>query len=56
MDLILQAARRMLTRAGSFFKDEDGMGTVEVILIIVVLIGLVIVFKQQISGIVESVF
>ena len=35
MDLILQAARRMLTRAGSFFKDEDGMGTVEVILIIV---------------------
>lgn len=56
MDLILQAARRMLTRAGSFFKDEDGMGMVEVILIIVVLIGLVIVFKQQISGIVESVF
>ena len=56
MDLILQAARRMLTRAGSFFKDEDGMGTVEVILIWVVLIGLVIVFKQQISGIVESVF
>ncbi|MBR5116354.1 MAG: hypothetical protein IK096_04745 [Lachnospiraceae bacterium] len=32
------------------------MGTVEIILIIVVLIGLVIVFKQQISGIVESVF
>ena len=28
----------------------------EIILIIVVLIGLVIVFKQQISGIVESVF
>ncbi len=39
-----------------FWKDESGMGTVEVILIIVVLIGLVIVFKQQISGIVEDVF
>ncbi len=39
-----------------FWKDESGMGTVEVILIIVVLIGLVIVFKEQISGIVEDIF
>ena len=39
-----------------FWNDEGGMGTVEVILIIVVLIGLVIVFKEQISGIVEDVF
>ncbi len=39
-----------------FWDDESGMGTVEVILIIVVLIGLVIVFKQQISGIVEDIF
>lgn len=39
-----------------FWNDESGMGTVEVILIIVVLIGLVIVFKKQISGIVEDVF
>lgn len=28
-----------------FFKDESGMGVVEVILIIVVLIGLVIIFQ-----------
>lgn len=40
----------------TFWKDESGMGTVEVILIIVVLIGLVIVFKKEISGIVEDVF
>ncbi len=39
-----------------FWNDEAGMGTVEVILIIVVLIGLVIVFKEQISGIVEDIF
>lgn len=39
-----------------FWKDESGMGTVEVILIIVVLIGLVIVFKEQIDGIVQEVF
>ncbi|MBQ7679601.1 MAG: hypothetical protein IJT34_07110 [Butyrivibrio sp.] len=40
----------------SFLRDESGMGTVEVILIIVVLIGLVIVFKQQIDGLVETIF
>lgn len=36
--------------------EEDGMGTVEVILIIVVLVGLVIIFKEQITNIVESIF
>jgi len=37
-------------------KSNEGMGTVEIILIIVVLIGLVIIFKDQISGLVEQVF
>ena len=35
--------------------DESGMGTIEVILIIVVLIGLVIVFKKEIGGLVQDV-
>ena len=39
-----------------FLKEEDGMGTVEVILIIVVLVGLVIIFKDQIEDIVDSLF
>ena len=38
-----------------FLAMEDGMGTVEVILIIVVLIGLVLIFKKQIRAIVESI-
>ncbi len=37
-------------------KEEDGMGTVEIILIIVVLVGLVIIFKEQITKIVQSIF
>lgn len=41
---------------GNFLKEEDGMGTVELILIIVVLIGLVIIFKTQLRSLVESVF
>lgn len=43
-----------------FFKelweDQSGMGVVEVILIIVVLIGLVIIFKSQITGVVNDIF
>ncbi len=45
-----------LKKLGDFWKEEDGMGTVEVILIIVVLVGLVIIFKTQITKVVESIF
>lgn len=34
---------------------DEGMGTVEVILIIVVLIGLVLIFKKQIRSVVNTV-
>lgn len=37
-------------------QKNDGMGTVEVILIIVVLIGLVIIFKDQITDLVNDIF
>ena len=39
-----------------FLQEEDGMGTVEIILIIVVLVGLVIIFKSRITEIVERLF
>lgn len=39
-----------------FIKEEDGMGTVEIILIIVVLIGLVIIFKEQLNDLVNDIF
>lgn len=38
----------------SFIKEEDGVGIVEVILILVILIGLVVIFKDQIQGIVQN--
>ena len=38
-----------------FVREEDGMGTV-VIMIIVVLVGLVIIFKDQITKIVTNLF
>lgn len=39
-----------------FLREEDGMGTVEVILIIVVLVGLVVLFKNQITAIAQALF
>ena len=39
-----------------FLREEDGLGTVEVILIIVVLIGLVMIFKKQLTQIVNDIF
>ena len=39
-----------------FLKEEVGMGTVEIILIILVLVGLVVIFKNQITRIVNNIF
>ncbi|MEG1846849.1 MAG: Flp1 family type IVb pilin [Lachnospiraceae bacterium] len=38
------------------WTEEEGSGTVETILILVVLIGLVIIFKKQLTGLVNQVF
>lgn len=37
-------------------KDERGIGTVEMILILVVLIALVLIFKEQLTELVENIF
>ena len=39
-----------------FLKEEDGIGTVEVILILVVIIGLIIIFKNQLTSLVNRTF
>ena len=39
-----------------FFEDESGVGVIEVVLILVVLIGLVIIFKNQINKLLETIF
>ncbi len=46
-----------IIQAKSFLTEKnEGMGTVEIILIIVVLIGLVIIFKDQITDLVNDIF
>lgn len=45
-----------LMRFRNFMADEDGIGVVEVVLILLVLVGLVIIFKEQIVSLARSIF
>jgi len=50
----------MLNILKSFFKEEDGLGTVEIVVIIAVLVGIALIFRDAIinfvTDIMESVF
>ena len=43
-------------RLKQVLQEEDGIGVVEIILIMVVLIGLVLIFKSQLTSLVETIF
>lgn len=38
-----------------FIQEEDAVGVVEIILILVVLISLVIIFKEQLTNLVQAI-
>ena len=39
-----------------FIMEEDGIGVIEVVLILVDLVGLVIIFKKQITTLLQNIF
>lgn len=48
--------KRRSNKLLELWKNNSGMGTVEMILIIVVLIGLVLIFKTQIRELAATIF
>lgn len=52
----MNSKRNVLKNFDQFLKEEEGLATVEIILIIVVLVGLVILFKGQITQVVTNIF
>lgn len=46
----------MLHFMKSFLWDEDGIGVIELVLILVVLIGLVLIFKDKIGKLLNDIF
>lgn len=45
-----------ISKIKDYVSREDGMGVVEVILIVVVLVGLVFIFKDKMTTIVNGMF
>lgn len=39
-----------------FLKDESAIGVIEIVLILVVLIGLVIIFKNKLNSLLSKIF
>ena len=52
----LQKDRENLKDIRASAADESGVGVIELVLILVVLIGLVIIFKKQINTLLENIF
>ena len=48
--------KKISSQLKHYVEDEEGVGVIEVVLILVVLIGLVLVFKDKISQLLNNVF
>ena len=47
--------RKLRRFVRNFMREEEAVGVVEIILILVVLVGLVIIFKDQLTKLVKSI-
>ena len=47
---------KLVSEWNACWRPEEGGGVIEVVLILVVLIGLVIIFKTQITKLLENIF
>ena len=58
--MIINTIKSVLYRIGEVLKgaggDDRGIGVVEVVLILVVLIGLVVIFRDQLTTIINGIF
>ena len=52
----MRETEKMGRAVHNLLEDEAGIGVIELVLILVVLIGLVIIFKEQITKLLESIF
>ncbi len=55
MERLIWKERKQNGLLRRFIEEEDAVGVVEIILILVVLIGLVIIFKEKLTDLVQSI-
>ena len=53
---IMSFLARIRDKLAGCVRDDRGIGVVEVILILVVLIGLVVIFRDQLTTIINGIF
>lgn len=54
MKPVKETAAKVKAAAGRFIRQEDGVGVVEIILILVVLVALVLIFEDEVTSVVED--
>ena len=54
MKQVKKVCAKVTEVAKRFVKEEEGIGVVEIILILVVLVGLVVVFKDEVGKVVDD--
>ncbi len=45
----------MLSFFKNFLKEEDGLGTVEIVIIVAILVGIALIFRTAIIGFVKTI-
>lgn len=53
---VVNGAWKLQRRVYEVLRNEDGVGTVEVVLLILVATGLVLIFKDRITELVTNIF
>ena len=56
LNVMIGIMKRLSGMTGRCAKDNKGIGVVELILILVVLIGLVVIFRDQLTSLVNGIF
>ena len=52
----MERVKRMKQRVKEILKEENGAAVIEMVLVIVVLIALVLIFKNQLTTLVNDIF
>ena len=58
-NLVMKAARKIKQKVCysiQVLQDNSGMSVIELLLILVVLIALILIFKEQLTSLVETIF
>ena len=53
---VMKNIKNVWERMKQTIRNQDGMSVVELILVLVVIIGLVLIFKTQLTNLVETIF